>query len=395
MDDIYTFYSLSHSGDNTYRRPMGRLLVQNNVVTVLEDHGITELIPAGPMSDFIRRRLARLFYNQSFEIVRASDNQIDMSKVQSIDLEHPTPHAPPPALPPVFDFYLQGMNKPHLVEFKEGKGFLDGQELAPDELEHMLTKVKMGEATISYKKNYINPDLVKSMEAQLKESVEQSKPSYDKKTLEEDSMLPGIANRYAYDAWIKQPHQGAFIMMDINDLSKINRDIEPESGNNTVKAVGEAMKEAFDKVKNENSFAARIAGDRFVAFFDNPKDAMTFAYDLGGKIDEVLPVNGTHKVSLGFGFGLSQEQAQEALNRAKHRKYAIILNNPDGSIDKNASVCAYSDGVPNLSHSFLPGASNPAPKPLDDEMFVDKMFDDESWPDNDSPPWSDEETEKE
>lgn len=386
-DDIYTFYGLSHSGDDTYRRPMGRLLVRNNVVTVLEDHGITELIPAGPMSDNILRRFARLFYNQSLEIERASDKKIDMSKVRTMQFDAPST-VPLPS--PVFDYFMQGMDKPHLVEFKEDKAFLDGQELTPSELEHMLTKVKMGEATISYKKNYINPDLVKSMEAQLKESVEPSAPKYDKATLNQDSMIKGVANRHAYEEWSKLPHVGAFVMMDINDLSKINNEIDPESGNNVVLAVGEALKGAYDKVKSDDSFISRITGDKFMAFFDNPKNAITFAYDLSCKLDEILPVNGTHKVSMGFGLGMSQEQAQEALNKAKERKYGVIVKNPDGSINKKESYRNHPDGAPNLSHSYLPGASNPAPTPLDDSIIIDHMFGDDNWPDNDSPPWSDE-----
>ncbi len=389
MDDIYTVYSRIHRNGEVYRRLMGRFLKTGNHIIILEDHGISDLIPSGAMEPHIERRIARLSYNPTIEVVRDSDNMVDMDKVKTMDFGAPPPPAAPPK-PPVFDFFMQGMDRPHLVEFKDEGAYLDGQALSPEELEHMLTKVKMGEATISYKDHVINPDLVKSMADQLEESVDPGPKTYDKKTIEEDSMVEGISNRYAYDQWSQQSHEGAFIMMDVNDLSKINKEIEPESGNNVIKAVGEALKEAYGKVKSETSFLARITGDKFMAFFDDHKTAMSFAYDLQSKIDEIAPVNGTHKVSMGFGFGLSQPQAQQALDKAKERKYGIIVRKPDGSIDKTGSYNAHQDGAPNLNFSYLPGASNPPQASVDDDIVVDQKFDDNSWPDNDSPPWSDE-----
>lgn len=389
-DDIYSIYKLTHKGGQTYRQMVGRFVKAGNHIKVLEDHGnLRTFVPQDTLTPQIEQSIARLAYNPTMELVGECQKGPNLNEVpklhipldndQSAPIE---PEAAPQSPPPIFEFTL-AEGKPHLVEFKGDQAFMDGNPLDPSNLAHILEKVKLGQGVLSYKKKMINPDLVKSVADSIQEVLAPAvTPFYPKEILYNDSLIEGLNNRYAYEKWAKDPKNGVFAIIDVNNLANLNRQCDPEQGNQAIQALGSILKDEFEAVQDDDSFMARLGGGTFLVYVKDPAVLASFARNVTKKLEEMPPVGGVHKLSLCIGIGNSKENAAQSLDRAKEQKYTSIVRTPQGNISKLESVHGFPPhNIPNFSHSSLFGAMD-GETALGEDAIIDKYFGDEDWPED-------------
>jgi hypothetical protein len=175
---VYEWYS----GE---RRYMGRFLVHNGQLLILEDHHgmLKQHFRDGPLVGQNEQAIEDLSRSGFIELANEGNvqegKQMDLSSNQPGQgpeagpapafVEKPEqgqtgedvqPATAPPAQgafemkapEPVFDYLRVGMNKPQVLEIHENIGYLNGQKLSPQELDRIKYNVQNGLATLRYRK---------------------------------------------------------------------------------------------------------------------------------------------------------------------------------------------------------------------------------------------------
>lgn len=174
-----------------------------------------------------------------------------------------------------------------------------------------------------------------------------------------DPMVEGIGNKKAYEDFLSRPRAGVHVRLDANDFGSINKIHSFEHGNNAIKAMGNAVREARDEVVGQkNGKVFRIGGDEFHVHVPSHEHAARFMRALRGKLEALPPVGGTHALSFSAGFGRSAEEADAASIQAKKAKKEAGY--PMGQ----AKTHAYSAIPGNEGHVPLGKDPLPAPPPV-------------------------------
>ncbi len=140
--------------------------------------------------------------------------------------------------------------------------------------------------------------------------------------------LTGVYNRYVLDEEISKIEElkiapVAFILIDMDNLKKINDKYGHKAGDKAIYAVAQSIKEAVRR----NDIVVRLGGDEFIIVLPgfSEKKVMEIIYRIERNIKEVkkihnLPFNLT--VSMGYEIIQKPEKAKDAIIKADKKMYS-------------------------------------------------------------------------
>lgn len=326
----------------------GKFFLRNGHMSVLEDHGMSpnmdlEKLQPGDAA----ARIRRMSSSQRRQILNGEDLR------QGLHPDFLASTLKPRSIPAdlqeaigkqfkepdqeerigMYDYHREGMSVPQALEIHGKKGYLDGHELASEELAHIMSNVKSGKAAVRHRlAKYeslakIEPELAAAL-GQVRSAVQAGHvhPNVFKqlsRSLFTDTLLPMMGNRKAYQDFMARPREGVHIHMDGNSFGSINKAHGHEVGNQAIIAMGKALRAALDEsVGRKNGKLFRTGGDEFIAHVPSPDHAAMFSRNLRTKLEAIPAVRGTHQLSMSVGYGNHPEHAEEALKIAKTAKKA-------------------------------------------------------------------------
>lgn len=405
-DDIYHVRANLRNGDGTdSHHPAGRFLVHQGRVHVLEDyHGhVSSDVPTGHVDDLT---LAKIKHPASHLSIASESEIRDGHRLDFIpDAKlQPMPQQPAvaqtlaeqsqlaPRPPSIWHYHRTGHDTAHTLEHHgQGKYSLDGNPLQDDEIHAILGNLRQKAATIRYKHSGV-VDAVTKMErvfSNLRKGVDEDAaaeigpdPSVEGEGMDpdaalahldsihggdettkkaiaslrsrvfEDSMNPGLGNKFAYEQFRKKNVPGVWASLDLNDLKHANDTYGHDAGDDLIRASGKAIRQSVDA---KSSKVFRSGGDEYVMHFPTHEHAAQAMRTLREKMDQITPVQGTYKPSFSAGLGHSFEHADKALYEAKKGKHK--LDPATGQLAR-----AHAPGqVPHMVHSLVPGFEGAVP----------------------------------
>lgn len=364
LPEIYQISILT--GQNQYS-PAGRFMIVDNQVKHLEDYHniLRDMLPEGPLTPFVETTIQALKTNPIFNVTESAlpeaikDKPVQM-QVNKQEL---------PKRASVFHYLRPGMVKPHVVEFGGDYAALDGSNLSLDELTLMLENARNGIASI----NWINTsgnggqitqeDPLSKAEGEDKDGIDKAfaairqlvaqghlSPEHEKALnahVWQDSMSPGIGNKYAVTKHLNKNKPGVYASIDLNNFKHINDTMGHTQGDLAIKAAGNALKEAGESTGN--MFVGRNGGDEYVIHAPTYEHMANFMRHATKNFDSLAPVGGLHKLSFSAGLGHNFETADKALYEAKK-----------GKKDPLTGKDIYQKhNTPHFIHSLLPGNEGP------------------------------------
>lgn len=356
------------------RHPIGRFMTVGRQLNILEDyHGhLHEALPEGPINMHTLRAMNSLKNSSYLDVVPASKVISGERPELSVGEELKSTRRPSS-----FDYRRHDQDASDHLEFKEGKAHLNGHQLNEEQSRALMTHVRNGHASIRYKQN--KDEAIKKMEGVLQELLKSTREEQEQassvneahgaleqlvkqglldpkhlQTLKDhaykDPMTGNaLGNKFAYSDFLNRPRPGVHVMMDGNSFKSINDKFGHSVGDQAIKHFGRALREASDEVGQGKLF--RVGGDEFAAHFPTHEHAAQFARSVRNKLESMVPIHGSHKISMAFGFGHTPEHADKALYEAKKQKFH------PGTANK-----AYEAGnEPSMAHSLVPGSEGPIP----------------------------------
>lgn len=339
--------------------PAGRFMIQDGVVSHLEDyHKLLEtLIPEGPVDYGVESTIEALKKCPAFVV---SEHQLTQPiRDQGVKEAAITSQAAPPR-PAVFEYWRPGMAKPHIVEFSTDWAAIDGQNLGQDELQLILENARNGLASITWKTNSPNggevqlekaEDISSAMKA-LRAAVAAGHVHPDveevfNKHIYHDHMIPGVGNKFAANEFLSKKKPGVYGSLDVNNFKHINDKFGHPAGDEAIKSIGGALREAAKKTGNIKLF--RNGGDELMFHSKTPEDAHVFLRHARSGMENIPPIGGIHKPSFAVGLGNDYETADKALYQAKFQK-----------LDPKTGKSRYlPHNTPHLGHSLILGQEGP------------------------------------
>jgi diguanylate cyclase (GGDEF)-like protein len=370
-DDIYHSHLLVHRDGKVTRHPAGRFMVKDGVLHHLEDYhqGLQAItIPAGPVTAATVDRIN----GPGPHLSVASHHDISNGHRLDFIPEHPLPQMlpdppqlmqpveakEPPKPPSVWHYTRVGHDRPHVLESREGKFMLDGNPLAHDEVATILDNVRTKSGKLRYVKSMGNNALAKAEEMDPQAALAHlGSLGGDDKTnaavaalrrhVFEDPMNPGIGNKYAYETFRATNPNGVWTSIDVNDLKHLNDTQGHDAGDALIRGFGAAARTAVDPA---DSKLFRAGGDEYTMWHPTPEAAYSALRNIRHHVDQIPPINGTHRISFSAGLGHTFDHADKALYQAKAQKKL-----PTGER-------AFAPGsVPHFAHSMIPGSEGPVP----------------------------------
>lgn len=387
--DIHHVYAYRPGPDLAIKRhAAGRFTTAGNHLHILEDyHGdLGKLLQEGPLDEARLAQIDALRNSSKHEVVPMSEI---MSGARPELWEAPAPvPAGIPRPPSSFDYHRYGSSTPDHLEFIDSVAHMNGHPLDQLQTKAALDHVRNGHAFVRYKQDkgqvirkmeQVLERLMKSDDPKAAESVHAALGRLDELVrlghLEphhaealrnhafKDPMTGhSMGNKFAYTDFKNRADSkgGIHIAMDGNDFKSVNDKFGHEVGDSAIKSMGTALREAMDEsVGSDAGKLFRIGGDEFAAHVPTHEHAAKFARALRNKLDALVPIQGTHRLSMGVGFGMNPEHADQALYEAKKQKY-----HPESmvGIDSRKWQSKYQPGAaPSFAHSLVPGFEGPLP----------------------------------
>jgi diguanylate cyclase (GGDEF)-like protein len=325
------------------------MIVGNKVVHLEDYHNfLASFAPEGPVTPELYTNLAILQNSGNFTI---TENTVDDPPKPSITINKQQP----PQQPPIFEYYRPGMGQPHILEFSNNLAALDGEALNPEELALILENIKTGLATIKFKPTALfkaeEMDVNGAMEALRKLVASgQAPPELEaafSKHIYHDSMVPGVGNKFAFSDFQSKNKPGVYGSLDMNNFKHINDQHGHTTGDEAIKTVGGALREAAAKSNRVKLF--RSGGDEFAIHAETPEDAHSFLRTARANMEAVLPIRGVHQPSFSIGLGHDFATADKALLEAKKSKLDPVSQKP----------LFHPNKTPHFGHSLIPGQEGP------------------------------------
>lgn len=370
--DTPEVYKMHVAMDGKHRQT-GRFMIANNQLHHLENyHGIMEnMLPEGNFDGKTIDTINKLRNSPYVSIERDSIPLTPKTTAPNHVPLLPTTKIPAHR-PSVFAYHRVGMDRNHVLEVTDGNHFLDGNKLSFEEMATVMQNIKNGAAKLRYPKSkYANQiqkmeqvleDLTKAEDlnpedalAHISAAVKAGHvhPNVEvalRRHVFEDPMVPGIGNKYSYEQHRAKNKPGVWVSMDGNDFRNVNS--MPgghDTGDEAIRSMGTALKNAAAKVPGGK--LSRNGGDEFSYFAPSHEHAIQFIHHANEHLNNVPPVQGTHKLSMSFGLGNDFQSADKALYHAKEQKVHPVTG-----------LRMYPVGqTPNLAHSLIPGYSGPIP----------------------------------
>lgn len=383
VNHVYAFH-LGPDG-KIGRHPAGRFLTAGQHLHVLEDyHGdLGDHLTEGPLDADKLAQISAFKDSHRHEVVPLSE---------MLDGQRPELWTPPdfqPRPPSVFEVVRHGQETPDHLEFVGGVGHLNGVPLKPEQLKAILHHARNGHAAVRYKHNeqeskvlkmeLVFQTLMKGTDPQSAENVHSALDRLDQLVRDgllephhaealrnhafKDPMTGNVmGNKFAYQDFLNrtQGRGGIHVVMDGNDFKSVNDKFGHETGDHAIKAMGGALRSAMDEAVGQGEGKLfRVGGDEFAAHVPTHEHAARFARALRDKLEALTPIQGTHRLSMGLGFGADPHSADLALYEAKKQKY-----DPAGMAgnDSRKWVSKFAPGAaPSFAHSLVPGFEGPVP----------------------------------
>jgi GGDEF domain-containing protein len=133
-----------------------------------------------------------------------------------------------------------------------------------------------------------------------------------------DNGKPGLGNKLAFEMFIQRSRRGYYVSMDGNDFKLINKKSHL-LGDLGIKNIGKALRNATMPIL-EHSKLFRSGGDEFLFYCEKVEVMIAFLENVIKELDQLELIDGTHKLTLSFGLGLTYENAELALSEAKNKK---------------------------------------------------------------------------
>lgn len=395
MDDqkMYDLYSVEPGGATAKNHLVGRFLLTGNDFEPLADYfGFMSRIPAGTMDENAMKQLRALQNSPYFRCVDRSE--VAQGKHPDLIPEAEFPSAPrdtemKPAA--VWTYHHPIMQEPQTLEARDQDLFMNGQLLSAIEAHRIMENIRSKVAQVRYKlpappsqvlsvpeaiakaeSNMVALDsLEKAIDPALASALSQIKTSNPdahrvvSRHIFVDPMVEGVGNKKAYEDFLSRPREGVHVRLDANDFGSINKVHSFEHGNNAIKAMGGAIRDARDEaVGQKQGKVFRIGGDEFHVHVPSHEHAARFMRALRSKLEALPPVGGTHALSFSAGIGRSAEEADAASIQAKKAKKDAAY--PIGQARTHAySAIPGSEGHVPLDRESLPKPDHaPAPVPM-------------------------------
>lgn len=378
--NVYTIFQKIHENGSLHDHRIGRLLILDNKVYVLEDHhkAMTSMFPV-LNTQSVLSKLAKFKNSPSWDVKDfKQSNQIDLNSLN----EYPNEQQSEP-----IDFNnvqwlykLNGMEKYHTLSVKDSVFHIDHQPLDNKELAFIVDSLNNGQAVLKFPDGKVIKS-IDDMAQSLRKDDQGHSPTNPQPNLNPENALQhletlvkaghlhpevantlrqhifqdpmtGLGNRYAWEQRNDRNPAKATAVWDLNFLKQINDLHGHKAGDDAIKAVGNAIKEAGKKVPHSRHH--RVGGDEIVSTFETPEDAHLFSRHLTEHLDKIPPLNGTHKIGVSGGIGPDFATADKSLYEAKKKKYKPegIKLDPTGGIDSRNSELAHSPhNMPSFIHS--------------------------------------------
>jgi diguanylate cyclase (GGDEF)-like protein len=345
--------------------PAGRFMIANNKVHHLEDYHnlLDSVIPAGEVDSSTLTQLLNKVHGGGISISDATKGHSnpEPTTMQRQALIPTVVKMDNLEQPPVFSYFRPGMAKPHVVEFGQFGAALDGNELNEDELNLMLENAQKGLALIKWgtsgtlQKSIDDLDDLTSLDETIQHIRQQEAAGLVKpgssailtKHAYEDPMVGGIGNKYASTMFRMKNKPGVYASIDMNDFKHINDNHGHDAGDEAIKSVGGALREASRKVGTTKIF--RPGGDEFMCWAPTHEHMNHFLRHAREHIDKLPPVAGVHKQSMSVGIGHDFTNADKALYIAKQGKHDPVTGQRLHAVGQ----------VPNLGYSLYQGHEGP------------------------------------
>jgi len=379
--------------------PAGRYMIIGNNLRHLEDyHGLMDkFLPEGPVTEQTISRIHGLKMSPHLSI---EEDPIPTQPEPDTNNAHPIvlPSAPPaPRKPSVFHYTRVGHDRPHTLEVQNGAYTLDGKRMSYPEVQTVVANVRSGAGKIRYKTSEV-ANQIKKMEDLFETylgKAEEEENAMDFATMlahmraaeaaghlpkgtsaaatrhgYEDSMIPGMGNKAAWNDFHAQKKPGVYVGLDGTDFSAINNSHGHAVGDQAIKAFGGAVKAAAEEAAPGAYKSFRPGGDEINVHLPSHEHAARFARALHQRLEAMPAIGGVHKLAMGMGFGTTPEEADKALYKAKDQKY---LPGQD-RIPQRERKRAFPIGqAPNMAHSLVPGHEGAIPLPSANSAAVHQL----------------------
>lgn len=387
LQHIYSVYRSVPKDDGTDgfdRRLLATYALHGNNFESLSDYdGALSHIPNGPLDASSVKKLQNLSNSIYSDVV----SKEDIRSGKRLDLLPETPSngefEPMPENEDlegledrpesVFDYFREGMDRPHKVHFQMGNAYLDNNRLEEDESRKIIDNVQQGVATLRYRKPESTMQKFEKFFAGLEKSEDLNQAvaalksmaaagkfpqeHFDeiRRGLFQDEMIPSLGNKKAHrDFLLNSDRGGVHMALDMNQFATINNNMSHTHGDNAIIATGNALRNAIDStVGSEHAKAFRTGGDEFVVHVPTHEHAAQVLRKFRENLDAIPPIGGVHKLSASVGMGISHEMSEESLkNGAKAAKDAHLVQlggNPEARK-------IYTPGLQTVyAHSLVPG----------------------------------------
>ena len=380
LKHIHSVYLVKVGRDGkTSKHLAGRFLTAGNHLHILEDHqGILgQHLEEGPLDLDKFAQIHDLYHSQYLNTV----NQEDVEAGAHPDLLPEAKLDPLPARrPSSFEYWHNGADHPDIVEFKEGVPHCNGAPTTHTHINSLLENVKGGLGAVRYRKD--RGTQIAKMESALQELLKADTsdltdafsklrelvkaghldPAHERilaNYVYKDPMCGDLGNKFAYHDFLSRPQQGVHVIMDGNDFKSINDRYGHQMGDDAIKAMGKAAREAMDEtVGQDKGKLFRMGGDEFAAHVPDHESAARFARSYRTKLEAIPALGGVHKLSMSFGIGADPQTADKALYEAKKQKYTPETQN----LDENQRKSLFPKGAaPSFAHSLMPGFEGAIP----------------------------------
>jgi len=336
-----------------YQAPVGRFAIFRNKLHHLEDYHniLNTYLPEGLVDTATILKIHGL---ELFNTFKVEEHKLPQDKpLPKINIIA----VPEIEKPPIFSYFRPGMAHPHTVEFTDNGAALDGKSLTEEELNLMVENANKGLAKIKWHtgehlaKKESEEEFMKDddflQDIRAKFGVDSPQDKAATKLLYHDDMIPGMGNKKASANFLAKNKPGVYLALDGNDFREVNNKFGHQTGDEAIKAMGGAIRDASLKVGTTKAF--RSGGDEFMVHAPTHEDAATFLGHLKQHLEALPPINGVHKQSFSVGMGHDFPTADAASYLAKEQK-----------LDPITKQRAYAVGrVPNLGHSLLAGHEGP------------------------------------
>jgi GGDEF domain-containing protein len=309
-ENLYLVFETRPTDKEPERRLLGKFVMDQDGITVLENHGMREDLESLSPEEASRyiHSLSRSMYT---EVVCLQDViEGHHPELLPVDQESPPDHLREQLtgagdLGITFEYFRQG-HGPQELTVEAGRTYLDGHPLSDAEVDRIQETIQTGLATLKH-----TQPLGKS---------EQQAPDLMSRHMLTDTLVPAAGNHHSWKQSLSQPG-GVHVHINGNDTGQLNTDHGFKAGNEAVAALGNAIRQTLDEaVGRKKSQLYRIGGDNFSARVPNLEAAAGLSRHLRSKLKGIPALRGEHNLSVSIGFGNDSDQAESALQDAKADK---------------------------------------------------------------------------